>query len=548
MNCEKIWQMYEKNKQYLQTKGLVKNTERNWNFYGDNQWVGVKTKEELPMLNIIKPTIKYKVSTVCQHAMTAKFTDMGDDSANQHIYDVLNKKFAQSWEKAKMNSALWKCIKASAIQGDSYLYWGTDSTLDTPQLIDNTNILLGNENTTNIQEQPYIMIMERLPLETVKRIALENKVPKEEIDKIRTDAERENQIANKEEVSDKVTCVIYLSKDKDDVITVTRATKESLIEPTRRITSSVDGKEFAGLTLYPIQNFVWEPRPNNARGVSEVASMIPNQIELNKTLARRAVTVKISAFPRIAYDADAVENPDDLNKVGAAIGVRGNAQQSINQMIGYINAANISSDADKLFADLITQTRELAGAGDFAVGNIDPQRSSGSAIIAIRDQAQIPLNEQINTFQQTVEDIALMWFDMWLVYDIDSFTTKDEHGKEIKISADELLDFKPSVKVDVSQDNQWTKFAQQQACDALLAQGQITFGEYAELIPDGGAISKGKLLNLISKRSSEAKIEPQILEDNAENAPTDDIPIENHEMMEEHAEMPTENTELREAQ
>ena len=217
-------------------------------------------------------------------------------------------------------------------------------------------------------------------------------------------------------------------------------------------------------------------------------------------------------------------------------------------MIGYINAANISSDADKLFADLITQTRELAGAGDFAVGNIDPQRSSGSAIIAIRDQAQIPLNEQINTFQQTVEDIALMWFDMWLVYDIDSFTTKDEHGNEIKISADELLDFKPSVKVDVSQDNQWTKFAQQQACDALLAQGQITFEEYAELIPDGGAISKGKLLNLISKRNSEAKIEPQILEDNAENAPIEDIPIENHEMMAEHEEMPTENTELREAQ
>ena len=192
MNCENIWQMYEKNKQYLQTKGLVKNTERNWNFYGDNQWVGVKTKEELPMLNIIKPTIKYKVSTVCQHAMTAKFTDMGDDSTNQHIYDVLNKKFAQSWEKAKMNSALWKCIKASAIQGDSYLYWGTDSTLDTPQLIDNTNILFGNENTTNIQEQPYIMIMERLPLETVKRIALENKVPKEEIDKNRRRERKSN--------------------------------------------------------------------------------------------------------------------------------------------------------------------------------------------------------------------------------------------------------------------------------------------------------------------------------------------------------------------
>ena len=500
MNETTIWKRYEKSHDFIQKKGLVTKTEKNWNFYLGNQWVGMKGTDgtaKLPMMNFIKPTVKYKASTVAQHSMTAKYSDIEGKPELQPIYDLLNVKFQQSWEKGKMNTVGWKMVKAGAIQGDSYAYWGTDSTLDEPQILSNTAVLLGDENTPNIQEQPYILIVERLDISRAKEMAKAAKVKKADIDSIVGDAETTDMVLNKDEVKDKVTVILMLDRDEDGVVCVTRSTKTVEIEPRRRLEVTVNGEPVRGITSYPIVNYIWEMAPNSARGVSECECLIPNQIEVNKTLARRAITVKLTAFPRIAYDINAVENPEDLDKVGAAIGVNTGNAQSINQAIAYLNAANISSDADKLFSDLLVQSRELAGAGDTALGNIDPRRSSGSAIIAIRDQTQVPLNEQVGSYQQFVEDVALLWFDMWMAYDAEDFEGLDGLGWE------DAASIRPSVRIDVSQDNQWTKLAEQQGIDNLLAQGIISFEEYAQLVPEGGAVPKGRLLEIANQRRAQ---------------------------------------------
>lgn len=500
MNETTIWKRYEKSHDFIQKKGLVTKTEKNWNFYLGNQWVGMKGTDgtaKLPMMNFIKPTVKYKASTVAQHSMTAKYSDIEGKPELQPIYDLLNVKFQQSWEKGKMNTVGWKMVKAGAIQGDSYAYWGTDSTLDEPQILSNTAVLLGDENTPNIQEQPYILIVERLDISRAKEMAKAAKVKKADIDSIVGDAETTDMVLNKDEVKDKVTVILMLDRDEDGVVCVTRSTKTVEIEPRRRLEVTVNGEPVRGITSYPIVNYIWEMAPNSARGVSECECLIPNQIEVNKTLARRAITVKLTAFPRIAYDINAVENPEDLDKVGAAIGVNTGNAQSINQAIAYLNAANISSDADKLFSDLLVQSRELAGAGDTALGNIDPRRSSGSAIIAIRDQTQVPLNEQVGSYQQFVEDVALLWFDMWMAYDAEDFEGLDGLGWE------DAASIRPSVRIDVSQDNQWTKLAEQQGVDNLLAQGIISFEEYAQLVPEGGAVPKGRLLEIANQRRAQ---------------------------------------------
>ena len=493
-----IWEKYEKSKEYLDQKGLVTKTEKNWNFYIGKQWEGVQDsemKDGLPSMNFIKPTVKYKVSTVCQHAMIANYSDLRADGENEDKYAILNNKFVQSWEKSKMNTTAWRLVKASAIQGDSYIFWGTGKTTDVPQVIDNTAVLLGDENTREIEKQPYIIIRERYNVDYVKEIARNNGVSEEDIETIVGDDDTTNALLNKEEVSSKVTCLLYMDKDKDGVVRVARATKTVVFEELRRLESKQRDSSI-GLKRYPIINFIWEEKPNNARGISEVELLIPNQVEANKTLARRSLTVKLTAFPRIAYDKNAVENPDDLNRVGVPIGVTTGGAQSINQAIAYLNAANISSDAEKLTVDLIQNTKELAGAGDLAMGNINPERASGSAIIAVRDQSQVPLNEQVSAYTQFVEDVALLWFDMWLTYEPEDF------GDGSSVSIKELADLKPTVRIDVSQDNQWTKLAEQQAVDNLLMQKLITLEEYAKLLADSGAIPKGKLLAIIDERKA----------------------------------------------
>ena len=504
-----IWKKYEKCKKYAEKKNIVQRTEKNWNFYIGDQWKGLDSGgETLPKFNFIKPTVQYKVSVVAQNAMTAVYSDMSMRDDLKEVYDSLNKFWQQCWEKAKMNDSAWKLLKNAAVQGDAYTYWPDGDTLNPPQILPNTSLYLSDENTENIQEQKFIIVRERWDLDAVKKLAKENGVAAKDIALIEPDENTENQIYNKSEVEKKVTVLLYMEKDEDGVVKTGRATETCVIEPLDMKIRKNGNEEVIGkLEVYPIIPYVWESVPNSARGIGEVEQLIPNQLELNKTLARRSMAVKMGAYPRLAYDANAIDNPEDLDKVGAAIAVNGGGAQSINQMIAYLNPANISSDALKLSDDLLQITKDLAGASDYALGNINPEQASGTAIIAVRDQAQVPLNEQTARYKQWVEDVSLLWMDLWIVFNENgiSFEYEDEYGNvsPVTITQDQLRQLKPMVRIDVSPDNQWTKLAEQQSLDSMLQLDKITLEEYAEMTPENSSVPKQKLLQIIGKRKQQ---------------------------------------------
>ena len=520
-----IWQKFEKSKEYEDKKRLLQRTERNWNFFVGNQWKGLNSfGEELPVLNFIKTIVQYKISSVAQNAMTAYYSDMEMRPEVSEVYKALNLYWRQCWEKSKMNEMCWRMLKSAAIQGDSYFYWHDGNTLEPPQIIPNTSIHFADENIDNIQEQPYIIIEERWSLDEVKKYAKENGVSEEDLKLINSDDNTDRQLFNKDEVTDKVTVLLYMTRNENGVVETGRSTEAVIIEPLEaKVNQNGVGEIKGNLTVYPVINYVWEALPNTARGVGEVEMLIPNQLELNKTLARRSMAVKMAAYPRLAYDATAVGNPEDLDKVGAPIAVQGGSAQSINQMIAYLNPANISSDALQLSNDLLQTTKDLAGASDYALGNINPEQASGTAIIAVRDQSQVPLNEQVSRFKQFVEDVSLLWVDLWIVFNSDgiTFEYEDENGMKIPVtlSQEDLEGLKPTVMIDVSPDNQWTKLAEQQSLDTLLQLGQITLEEYVECTPDNSSVPKGKLNQVMNKRKAQqAAMEQQMMMQQAQNS------------------------------
>lgn len=500
----KIWMMYQKCKDYLDKQKIVRKTERNWNFYIGNQWVGCNTGgEELPVINFISPIVRYKTAIVSQNSMTAKYSDIENKPDLQPIYEILNQNFAKNWEKSKMDSKTWDIIKGAAIQGDSYVFWEDERTDMPPKILPNTAVLLGDENITELQSQPFIIIRERLSVVDVREKAKQNGIPKKDIELIvgDSDANANNGVfMNQYEVSNKVTSLLYMTKE-NGIVKIARSTAQCVYEPLHAIEGDV-----TGLHSYPICSMIWEPVPYNARGVSEVAQLIPNQLEVNKTAARRAITIKLCAFPRIAYDSSTVQNPEDLDTVGKPIEVNGGGAQSISQQVAYLNATNISSDAKYFQDDLLQMTKDLAGASDYAMGNVNPEQASGQAIIAVRDSAQVPLNENVARYKQFVEDVALLWFDMWVAYNPNGIevTTTNENGENVQnlISQEQLQELKPTVRIDVSQDNQWTKLSEQQWLDNMFDRQQLSIEEYAELAPDNGTVPKGKLRAVLAKRES----------------------------------------------
>lgn len=516
-DINKYWQRYERGIEYIERKSLITKTNRNWDFYAGNQWKGLESGgEELPSLNFIKPMIKHKVSTVSQNSMVANFSDAEGRIELEHVYARLSALFSQSWERANMDMGQWEHMKESAVTGDGIEYYGTSDVADV-QRIPCTNILYGDESEQNIQNQPYLIMWERRSVKSVQKMARENGTPEDEISQIvADDSELTKLIGNQQEVGEggqdteqKVTMITHFEK-KDGIVWVAKATKNVVFVKEQPIQATLpNGNPGKGLSMYPFIKTSWEDFPNSARGLSEVEQLIPNQIEVNKTLARRSLIIKLTAFARIIYDPTFIKNPEILDKVGAPIEAQTGGTQSVSQAIQYMSPAVSNSDPKNYADDLLSLTQELGGSGETAMGNINPNRVAASAIIAIRDQAALPLNEQVAKVKSAVEERAKLWIEMQLTYNPNGITgvrteTNPETGEEqevqFTITKEELELIKPIVRIDVSQDNPWTKEAMQNWLDSALDKGYITFEEYISCSPENGIIPKHTIQNILKKR------------------------------------------------
>lgn len=512
----KYWKLYEKGIDYISKKRIIPRTNKNWNFYSGKQWEGMQTGgEELPFLNFIKPTIKHKVSTVAQNNMVAHYSDAEGNEELNDVYAMLDQKFSACWEQANMDMILWSTIKDAAVTGDGILYFGTEHMKDV-QRLPNTSLLYGDESEPDIQRQPYIIIHQRLLVRTVRDMARRNGLAAEDIELIVSDQETEYMVGNRDEVDEdfssensKVTVLFYFTK-VNGIVHIAKCTKSVVFEPIRPIAAkNPDGTYGAGLTLYPILKYSWEDFPNDARGVSEVEQLIPNQLEVNKTLARRSMIIKLTAYPRLAYDSQGILNPEELEKVGKPIEVQTGSVQSINQMIQYLNPAQSNGDPKHYADDVMQYSQELSGSGETAMGNINPSRVAASAIIAIRDQAALPLNEQVAKSKTFVEEYAKLTIELWMVYNPDGMdvltkTFDTATGQEVtalkRVTKEDWDRMKPEIRIDTSQDNPWTKEAEQNLLDMLLDKQHINFEEYVELSTEHGIVPKNKLKTMLEKR------------------------------------------------
>ena len=316
-----------------------------------------------------------------------------------------------------------RCENA-CITGDHYLYCFDERTPSesvvtdmTPRLkmrlIDKTALYLADEQEPNLEEQEWIIIAERVPVENVRRQAKDNGLPEAEIRRIVSDEADETQlgVTGADEVqtdSGKCTSLLFMRKT-DGGVAFCRSTQAVVYQPMQTI---------RGLDVYPVCGMRWEEKMGSARGVGVVERLIPNQIEVNRTLARRAICVKRYSFPTVVYDQDKLLAPEKLGVVGASIGVKNLNANPVGSFVQYLSPAPISGDAANLQAELVGTSRELEGAGEAATGQVDPTKASGEAIKAARDQSAISLNEQSAAYKQFVEDLAMIWYKLWVAYSV----------------------------------------------------------------------------------------------------------------------------------
>jgi hypothetical protein len=237
----------------------------------------------------------------------------------------------------------------------------------------------------------------------------------------------------------------------------------------------------------------WETRKNSFHGTAEVTGLIPNQIYINKIAAMLMLNTMYTAFPKLVYDSSRIQTP--TNEIGSAIAVNG-TDGPIRNVVDFLNPGTASPDAYKMFETAIQYTKEMMGANEAALGEVDPKNTS--AIIALQQASAIPLESIRRRFYQYIEDVALIW--------VDFFTSKyntprilpirDKDNVEgVPFDGSVYRDIQFNVKIDVGPSSRWSEITTIQTLDNLLSQGKITDIEYFERIPDGFIPDKQELID-----------------------------------------------------
>lgn len=513
-----IWQLYEKGLNYLRMMNVFSDTDLNYRMYNGNQWEGAKIDGiEQAQYNFIETIVNYKVSTINQNLYAMHFSSENFEQKEfrktaEKVCELLDKKASKVWEKDQMDMKIRTISDDAAINDEGLIYCYYDEETQSPvnEIVNKNDVQYGNEQNYNIQKQPYILISQRKPIVEIQERARLNGIAEEDINLIVGDTNTQEQtgIDSKLEKDNMCTIVTKLWKEKGTIWS--SMSTQYLV---------IDEPADTGLHYYPLIHFIWKEKKGWARGEGEVRTLIPNQLELNKSLARMLLSIKQCAYAQKVANIEKISNPQALNQVGGLIKTKnGITVDDVDKIFKIIQPASMSTDVSKLMNDLISITRELKNASDIATGGINPEDASGKAILAVQKASQQPMTKQSTLLLKAIEDLARIWLDMWTVYtsdgmkleeDVTDPQTGEEYTRLIDVSSTILENLKGTVKIDITPKSPYDKYAQELSLENLLKAGYFSSQKvselkiYAEALPDDSVMPKQKLLDICDKIEEE---------------------------------------------
>ena len=515
MDSTRYWEMRTQAYTYNEQLDPPTNNkyETNREMYLGNQWLNTDVKDlPKPVFNIIKRIITYFVANLTSSAVKVKWDEIvtRDNGIDEEAAEVLTSEFEHFKQEEKFEDKLVELITDAAVVGDmcTRMYFDKESKPYAGKLNENVmgeikmdvisgNLVhFGNANVRQVQKQPWIQIETRELVKDLKKEAKDNQ------EDITTDSPSQGFDANSGDIeiegkgSDKVT-VVYTWEKKDGKIIESKSTENVVIY------EDVD----TGLTLYPIAWGNWQTQKNQYHGKDVVSEVINNQIFINRAFALAMWNVLQVAFPKLIYRNDLVSKPS--NAVGTATGVKNLPPGTrLNEVMDFVQPGNMSVQVMQLIDDAMRYTKEVMGISDAALGSVNPEQASGTAIVAVQKQAEIPLGIPQAAIYNFVGDIADIFCEMSSVYYGKRPVVVDgENGKELKMfDFDMLQDALIKSNVDVGASTYWSELAQTQTIENLYAQDKVTAVEFFERLPDNYVMDRTGLLKAREQEEQQAKV------------------------------------------
>ena len=510
----KAWQQYEAGKAHKRRLGLYEAVKRNEAFYRGEQWRdGEGMGLPKPVFNLVRRVADYLVCSIASSDITLRFNADALPFANEQerkllssAIDTLGESAAFRWESNNIDAKLVALLTDAAISGDGaiYCWWDTNKrgTSDydgdiTTEVIDALNIFPSDVNSPDIQSQEYIIISGRSSVASLRAEARSAGATEEELSRIVPDDDTEaragamGSMELEGEDEAKATFIIKFWRD-DGKVCFEKSVKECVI---RR------GK--TDCRLYPVAFFNWTPAKNSFHGASPVSAMIPNQQYVNRAYAMAMKHMTDTAFSKVVYDRSKI--PEWSNEVGEAIAAVGGG--NIADAVSVIGTGEMQSGYMELIDSAVTLTKELMGATESALGNLDAHNTS--AILALQETSRVSLENVRRAFYKCVEDMADIWTDMMCAYyPADRLVPCGSADEAQARTIDPQLIRRAMfwARVDVAELTRYSAAGTQAMLDKLLDGGHITPAEYISRLPAGLIPKRDELIAAMCDRDTGKEI------------------------------------------
>lgn len=500
-----VEKQYKEGLSYKKQMKFLDNWAEYERFAAGDQWPAPTEKTKnlpRPTFNIINRIQKFKVSSVMNEnikmVFTAEQTEQGEPG-----YEGAERftRYADTtWEKIKQDKLNEEVLESAANIGTGILHYYWDSSKKggnrtkyqgeiCGEVIDPVNFFPGNPQSNDVQKQPYIIITHRDLVENVKKEAKENKLPQDKIELIKPDSETTDQaydMAQQElSANDKVTVLTKYWKENGKIHFM-KVVGNVVVKP----------KTPTELSRYPLVILHWERRKRSIFGIGDTEGLIPNQKAINFLMAMQLLSVQLTGWPKLIIDR-AVVKQTPTNTPGEVIQVDG-AQGSIGNSIQYMNPGNISNHAQPLVDSFMQYTKEVTGANENAMGEQQSAQMNATAIMLLQKASGIPIESIKRRFYSAMEDVGLVWLDLWTTYFnmAREVTLKDDDEEPYTdtFTGTDYKDVDMNLKIDIGPSSSYSETLMMSSLDKLFDGQHITLEQYLKFVPSNVIPFKDRLL------------------------------------------------------
>lgn len=511
ITAERVQKEYERGKDYKNGLNLYESVKTCERMVEGDQWAGVVTKKIRPItMNFLDPICYYKVAQIVSDDVGQEIEPFLPDAEAGQAAKVLDQSIDRIVERQKIKSRHREILRDAFVDGDAALFFWFDLDAKTgmdgvpgdiaAESIMNTNVVFGNPQSARVQRQPYIIIVQRVPVEEEREKA--KRLGIEDWESIAADTESEYKGDDELTETDKMcTKLTRFWKDEDGFVCFMQVIGTVVVKPEQQ----------TDMTLYPLAYMCWKPRKNSMHGVREIEPLINTQIAVNKQYTALGAQVMNNAMPKLVYDQRKFPNGWDAE--AQTIAVTGDPTQALTGVAG---SMPIPTEAYGITQNLMDNAKNVAGANDAALGNIkNPDNTS--AIVAVQQATAAPLSLTRLSYYQFVEDYTRILIDMMHAYygvrkvKITETVTDPITGETHDVTNIKDYDFSAlpvdalDLNINIGAASYWAETLQTATLDNLMnAQVIPNALEYLKRLPDGTVRDKGGLIDAIETAQRKA--------------------------------------------